>query len=97
MWLAVESNPTEWVDYNGKPMREHYVKIPYWIVRAYGLQYYGIRRVKIEVFSERFSFNQMKKMETDIMPYFRANWSKKVTKMRKLNRGYMRVKLLHKQ
>jgi len=36
-WLQVESRDTEWVDWNKKPAREYYVKIPFWIVRAYRL------------------------------------------------------------
>lgn len=80
-----------WVDYNGKPSYSYYIKIPYWLARAYRL-YMG-SRLKVEITTDTKSFKQQQEEENhkEFQHYFKENWSQKITKMRKLNNNYMLV------
>ena len=79
-----------WVDFNGKPSYSYSIEIPYWLGRAYKL---GLgSRVKVEICVDRKSFKQQLEEETKgYDQYFKENWSKKMTKMRKLNHGYLLI------
>ena len=90
-WLPVESRKTDWVDWNGKPTDEYYVKIPLWIVRAYRL-HRKLLPVKITI-KDTFTPMSRKSAEekkSGLKRYFKENWLKKVIKMRKLNNNYIK-------
>ena len=80
-----------WVDYNGKPSYHYFIKIPYWIARAY--RFYHGMRLKIEICVDKKSFKEQREEENhqDYERYFKENWAKKITKMRKLNNNYTMV------
>ena len=86
-WFHVETEPERlWVDYNGKPSCSYIIKIPYWLGRAYKL---NRRRVKIEIRESNPCMKDQIVEETkEYLKYFKENWSKKTTKMRKLNHNY---------
>jgi len=89
-WLQVESRDTEWLDWNKKPAREYYVKIPFWIVRANRLQS-KLLPVKV-IISDEFRTITAKHRDEErscAKRYFKENWSMKYRKMRKLNNNYI--------
>ena len=88
MWTHVDKEKSEYVNHLGKPLYNYSIKLPSWI----GLAYHP-RDVKIEIrdknpsFKDRFEDGN----HEEIRAYVKANWSKKLTKMRKLNHNYMQV------
>jgi len=78
------------VDYNGKPKCQYLIRLPYWLCRAYRPQH-----VKIEVREKVPSFRDRREEENaeEFQQYFKENWLKKMTKMRKLNHNYLLVSL----
>lgn len=96
-WTNIDSKPTEWVDHNGKPLKNYFITIPHWVAKAYKLDKLQSSRVKIEIPSKEIlkPYSERKKENTDFWEYFRENWSKKITKMRKMNHGYITVETLY--
>lgn len=88
MWIHVDKEKSEYVNHLGKPLYDYSIKLPSWIGLAY-----NPRDVKIEIrdknppFRERFEDGN----HEEIRAYVKANWRKKLTKMRKLNHNYMQV------
>jgi hypothetical protein len=79
-----------WVDFNGKPSYSYSIEIPYWLGRAY--KFNCGTRLKVEICGDGKSFKQQQEEETkEYDQYFNKNWSKKMTKMRKLNHGYLLI------
>jgi len=91
-WFRIEELNSRWVDWNGNPIKEYIVKIPYWIGRAYSRG--RLPFVQICFYDKSISAKDRDKMSTDdlTMKYFKENFSKKITKMRKLNNNYMSVR-----
>ena len=88
MWIYVDREKTEFVNHLGKPLYNHIIRLPSWIGLAYKPYY-----VKIEI-QEKPSCFKDRRNETnhdEIEAYVKSNWSKKLTKMRKLNHNYMQV------
>jgi len=88
IWLDTITERTEWVDHNGKPLRDVFVKIPTWIVKAYHLD--RCKRVKLVVYNHP-PCAKMQHKEENFREYFRKNWLSKVVRMRKLNHGYIKI------
>lgn len=88
MWINVDKEKSEHVNHLGKPLYNYSIKLPSWIGLAY-----KPRDIKIEIrdenppFRERFEDGN----HEEIRAYVKANWRKKLTKMRKLNHNYMQV------
>lgn len=96
VYLPIEQEKTEWVDWNGKPSYQYVVKIPYWFGRAYSRN--NIKLLKC-VFQDKVpcGYDRIKE-EGDIeKKYFKENWIKKSRKMRKLNTNYIKFIPLSKQ
>lgn len=88
-WFHVERERDGiWVDWSGKPKDRYFVEIPYWLIRAFKPSH-----VKVEITKNIPSFAKMQEEENgvEVQKYFKENWSKKVTKMRNLNHGYLLV------
>lgn len=86
----VQERSSDDVDWNNKTTRKYFIEIPYWLARAYNLRL-G-RKVILTMFAEPISIKNMEKLCTDDMPYFKKNWLRKVSKMRKLNSNYIKVR-----
>ena len=93
-YFNIESKPSEWVDWNGKPTRDYFIRIPYWIVRAYRLHKkspaFGLKLI----ISDQFKSMNIRKQEENrsvLRKYFTSNWTKKMTKMRKLNGNFLQI------
>lgn len=88
MWFHVDKEKSEYVNHLGKPLFDYTVKLPSWIGLAY-----NPRHIKIEIrdknpcFKDRFEDGD----HEEIRAYVKANWGKKLTKMRKLNHNYMQI------
>lgn len=88
MWIHVDKEKSEFVNHLGKPLFNYTIDLPSWIGLAY-----NPRDIKIEIrdknppFKERFEDGN----HEEIRAYVKANWRKKLTKMRKLNHNYMQV------
>jgi len=88
MWVHADNEKSDFVNHLGKPLYNYTIKLPSWLGLAY-----NPRDVKIEIrdknppFNERFEDGN----HEEIRAYVKANWSKKLTKMRKLNHNYMQV------
>jgi hypothetical protein len=88
-WLHVERKPNDpFLDHNGTPLFDYFIELPYWIAKAYHPFY-----VKVEVRSTPISYADMMKEENkeEVDNYFKENWAKKLTDMRKLNHNYLLV------
>ena len=87
-WLHVDRKLTEpFVDHNGKPLFDYFIQLPYWIAKAYNPRY-----AKIEIRAQSLSFAAMTKEENpEANEYLKANWSAKLSKMRKMNHNYIFV------
>ncbi len=86
-WLHVSKEPYDpFVNHNGKPLFKYFIELPYWLVTAY-----NPFMVKIEVNTEKLSYNERMKQTNheEIDKYVKANWSKKLRKMRKINHNYI--------
>ena len=88
MWTHVDKEKSDFVNHLGKPLYNYTIKLPSWIGLAY-----NPRDIKIEIrdknlpFKERFEDGN----HEEIHAYVKANWSKKLSKMRKLNHGYIKI------
>jgi len=90
-WFPVERKRDEpFVDHNGKPLFEYVIILPYWIAKAYNPHF-----VKVEISRKFVSFADMQKEENneETDRYLKQNWSRKLTKLRKLNNNFMLVSL----
>lgn len=76
-----------WIDHNGKQKYKYYIEIPFWIGRAYNLDH---KRVQVKIGFKQ-TMGQYKADRKVVWDYFKANWSTKVNKMRKMNSGYILV------
>jgi len=88
LWTHVDRKKTDFVNHLGKPLFDYTIKLPSWI----GLAYHPWD-VKIEIREKPPCFID-KRNETnhdEIEAYVKSNWIKKLTKMRKLNHGYIQV------
>ena len=88
MWVHVDRQKTDFVNHLEKPLYDHIIKLPTWVGLAYKPYY-----VKVEVREDLPCWNDRQKETNDeeIQAYVKSNWSKKLTKMRKLNHNYMQV------
>lgn len=88
MWIHVDRQKSDFVNHLGKPLYDYTIKLPSWIGLAYKPWH-----VKIEIWDkpptpiDRMTDGN----HEEIRAYVKANWSKKLTKMRKLNHNYMQV------
>jgi hypothetical protein len=87
---TVERRKNEWKDWNGKQSYDYFIELPEWLARAYHLDY---RQVIVTIWSDGQSMSKMSKRATN-NKYFKENWSKKQTKKRKLNHGYIKIKVI---
>lgn len=90
-WLGVSREPHDpFLNHNGKPLFKYFIELPYWLIAAY-----NPFMVKIEVNTEKLSYNERQKQTNheEIDQYVKANWSKKLRKMRKVNNNYMLVSI----
>ena len=88
-WFHIEQEKEGiFVDHNGKPACKYFVRLPYWLCRAYSVQY-----VKIEIRDDTPSYNGRRAEENndEYQRYFEQNWRRKMDKMRKLNHGYILI------
>lgn len=88
-WFAVERKRDGcFVDHNGKPLYNYILQLPYWLAKAYKPFY-----IKVEIRANPLSWNDMQEEENRVEAdaYFKANWSAKCTKLRKLNHNFMMV------
>lgn len=87
-WLHIDRKTREpFVDHNGKPLFDYSIEIPYWIAKAYNPQY-----ARVEIRMQPLSFSLMAEEENpEAKEYFKANWSAKLSKMRKMNHNYLLV------
>lgn len=87
-WLHIDRTKHDpFVDHNGKPLFTYSIEIPYWICRAFKSGY-----AKVEIREKPLSYSDMRKEENEeACDYFKANWSNKLTKMRKMNHNYLLV------
>ena len=85
--LPVESKPSEFVRWDEKPLRDYFVKIPTWLSESY--LKHGNILVTLKI-SNKKSWNEMFK-EENYREYVKKNWANKLTKMRKVNNGYMKI------
>lgn len=76
-----------WLDHNGKQKDQYYIEIPFWLGRAYNLNH---KRVQVKIGYPQ-TMEQYKADRKVVWDYFKANWSAKVNKMRKMNHGYILV------
>jgi hypothetical protein len=94
-WFHVEKELYDpFLDHNGKPLFKYFISLPYWIFKAY-----HPTRVKVEISEDQLSYNDQIEQEVkreELDKYFKTNWLKKMTKMRKVNNNYMFVSLLGK-
>jgi len=88
MWMHVDREKTEYVNHLGKPLYKYFIEFPSWIGLAY-----RPRHVKIEINEKPMSWAQRYEDgdREEIQAYVKANWLKKLTKMRKLNNNYLQV------
>ncbi len=89
-WLHVDKRKREpFVDYNGKPLYEYFVTLPYWIMRSLREPFY----VRVEIGKKHPCYREMNEDEKakEVFKYFKKHWSEKMGKMRKLNHNYMLV------
>lgn len=86
--MHVDKEKSNYVNHLGKPLYNYTIKLPSWIGLAY-----NPRDIKIEIrdknppLKERFEDGNRE----EIHAYVKANWHKKLSKMRKLNHNYMQV------
>ena len=88
--LNVERKKSEFVRWDGKTLYDYFINIPTWLSQSYFE--HGSRFVLLTVNSEK-SMNQKMEEENDKewKPYIKERWSKKLTDMRKINNGYMKI------
>jgi len=88
-WYPISESKNEFIDWNGIPAKDYYIKIPFWLARAYkrGRMPY----VQVVFYDKSLTRNERKERSTHklLNEFFKENYSKKVKKMRKLNHNYM--------
>jgi len=93
LWSHVSKEETEFVNHLGKPLYKYYIKLPSWVGLAYKPHHVKVEvRDKIPSYNERDTETNME----EVRAYVKSNWSKKLTKMRKLNHNYMKVAIIAK-
>ena len=85
-WPSVEKQKTGYVNHLEKPLYDYTIKLPSWMGLAYNPYH-----VKVEVHENIPPFKDRILDHNEWSPYFKENWLKKVTSMRKLNHNYMQV------
>jgi hypothetical protein len=93
-WFMVERKKVDsFVDHNGKPLFDYSIKLPYWIAYAYKPWY-----VKVEIRDKPLCYADMEKdgNKEETEKYLEANWRKKISKLWKLNHGFMFVSTVAK-
>lgn len=85
--LPVESKQSEFVRWDGKPLRDYYLKIPTWLSESY--LKHGSFMVTLKVSNKKSMYEKFK--EENYKDYVRSNWRSKLIKMRKINNDYMKV------
>ena len=94
-WLVAKiENDDIFVDYNGKPKKKYIIELPYWMCRA--MAHGSFLKVRIEFRDKYTSMRDQIAEEEPHKEYFEKHWSKRITKMRKLNHNYMQVSVLAK-
>jgi len=87
MWIHVNKVKSGFVNHLGKPLYDYTIKLPSWIGLAYKPWH-----VKIEIWDKPPApIDRMNGNHEEIRAYVKANWSKKLTKMRKLNHNYIQI------
>ena len=88
MRIRVDKEKSEFVNHLGKPLFNYTIKLPSWVGLAYNPHH-----VKVEInekSSSRIEFRDSTNSE-ELEAYVKANWMKKLSKMRKLNHNYMQI------
>ena len=93
IYLDVESKPSNHVDWNGKTTRDYFVRIPFWLVRAYRLTR---KKVRVSFVAKGLSYQGYQEMNDNerlsrLRAYFRKNWYAKINKMRIRNHNYISI------
>lgn len=89
-WFHIEKEPDDiFVDHKGKQLYRYVIRVPWWIGRAY--ERGNLLHAKLEIRSKTPCINdQIKETnEAEADRYFKENWSKIVTKIRKANNGFI--------
>jgi len=88
MWFHVHKEKTGYVNHLEKPLYKFSIKLPSWVGLAYRPRY-----AKIEINENPMSWAERDKDSNreEIEAYVKSNWSKKLTKMRKLNNNYIQI------
>ena len=88
MWTHVDRKKTDFVNHLGKPLYDYTIKLPSWIGLAY--QPWDVK-IEIRENPPCFRDKRNESNHEEIESYVKSNWMKKLTKMRKLNHGYIQV------
>lgn len=92
-WFSISSisKTSDFVNWNGKPAKNYYIELPYWLARAYIRG--RIPYIQVCFYDKSFSANERKKRSTYklLNKFFKENYKRKVTKMRKLNHNYIEL------
>ena len=88
--LNVERKKSEFVRWDGKPLYDYFINIPTWLSQSY--LKHGSNFVILKV-NNKMSINQktQEQNESEWRPWIKERWSKKLTDMRKINNGYMKI------
>ena len=86
--IHVDKEKSEFVNHLGKPLFNYTIKLPSWVGLAYNPHH-----VKVEINEKSSSWIEFRDSTNseEIETYVKKNWSKKLSKMRKLNNNYMQV------
>lgn len=88
IWLFIKKTKTEFVNHLGKPLYEYTIRLPSWIGLAYRPM---LARIEIHENPPCYLERVEETNDEEIRAYVKENWSKKLTKMRKLNHNYMQI------
>lgn len=88
--LNVERKKSEFVRWDGKPLYNYFINIPTWLSQSYLEHSSNFVILKV---SKKKSMHQKMQEENDSewRPWIKETWSKKLTQMRKINNGYIKV------
>lgn len=93
MWLHINKEKSEFVNHLEKTLYDYTIKLPTWIGLAYRPIYAKVEiREKVPSWVDR----RAETNHDEWQAYFKSNWLKKLTTMRKLNHNYMKVFTLGK-
>ena len=88
--LNVERKKSEFVRWDGKPLYDYFINIPTWLSQSYFE--HGSRFVILQVSKKKSMYQKMQEQnESEWRPWVKKRWSKKLTDMRKINNGYMKI------